>query len=43
MKYVSVPRQHKTIKGNHREKWCIDILEEPDRPDKHLKLFLQEG
>jgi len=26
------------ISGNHREKrWCIDILEEPDRPDKHLK------
>ena len=26
------------IKGNHREKrWCIDILEEPERPDKHLK------
>lgn len=26
------------IKGNHREKrWSFDILEEPDRPDKHLK------
>ena len=26
------------ISGNHREKrWCFDILEEPDRPDKHLK------
>ena len=26
------------IKGNHRDKrWCIDILEEPERPDKHLK------
>jgi integrase len=25
-------------KGNHREKrWCFNILEEPDRPDKHLK------
>ena len=28
----------KEISGNHREKrWCFDILEEPDRPDKHLK------
>jgi len=26
------------VKGNHREKrWCFNILEEPDRPDKHLK------
>ena len=26
------------IEGNKRNKrWCIDILEEPDRPDKHLK------
>ena len=26
------------ISGNHREKrWCFDILEEPNRPDKHLK------
>ena len=26
------------ISGNHREKrWCFDIVEEPDRPDKHLK------
>ena len=26
------------IKGNHREKrWCFDVLEEPSRPDKHLK------
>ena len=26
------------IKGNHREKrWCFDVLEEPNRPDKHLK------
>ncbi len=25
------------VKGNHREKrWCFNILEEPDRPDKHL-------
>ena len=25
-------------KGNHREKrWCFNILEEPDRPDKHIK------
>ena len=28
----------KEISGNHREKrWCFDIVEEPDRPDKHLK------
>ena len=28
------------VKGNHREKrWCFDILEEPDRPDKHLKIL----
>ena len=28
----------KEIRGNHREKrWCFDILEEPDRPDKRLK------
>ena len=28
----------RVIKGNHREKrWCFDILEEPSRPDKHLK------
>ena len=26
------------VKGNHREKrWCFNILEEPDRPDKHIK------
>lgn len=26
------------VKGNHRKKrWCFNILEEPDRPDKHLK------
>ncbi len=26
------------IGGNHRnKKWCFDIVEEPDRPDKHLK------
>ena len=26
------------IGGNHRNKrWCFDIVEEPDRPDKHLK------
>jgi len=26
------------IGGNHRNKrWCFDILEEPNRPDKHLK------
>jgi integrase len=26
------------ISGNHREKrWCFDIVEEPDRPDKRLK------
>ena len=26
------------IKGSHREnRWCFDILEEPNRPDKHLK------
>ena len=26
------------IKGNHRKKrWCFDILEEPNRPDKRLK------
>ena len=26
------------IKGNHRKKrWCVDILEEPNRPDKRLK------
>ena len=28
----------KEIRGNHREKrWCFDLLEEPDRPDKRLK------
>jgi len=28
----------KEISGNHREKrWCFDILEEPEREDKHLK------
>ena len=28
----------KEIKGNHRNKrWCFDILEEPNRPDKKLK------
>ena len=28
----------KEIRGNHREKrWCFDIVEEPDRPDKKLK------
>ena len=28
----------KEISGNHREKrWVFDIVEEPDRPDKHLK------
>ena len=28
----------RVIKGNHREqRWCFDILEEPSRPDKHLK------
>lgn len=28
----------KEISGNHRDKrWCFDIVEEPDRPDKHLK------
>jgi len=28
----------KEISGNHREKrWCFDIVEEPDRTDKHLK------
>ena len=28
----------KEIKGSHRNKrWCIDILEEPKRPDKKLK------
>ena len=28
----------KTIQGNHRNnRWCFDILEEPDRPDKKLK------
>ena len=30
----------KEISGNHREKrWVFDIVEEPDRPDKHLKLY----
>ena len=38
MKYVLYLDNIRQIKGNHREKrWCIDILEEPDRPDKHLK------
>ena len=28
----------KEISGNHREKrWCFDIVEEPEREDKHLK------
>ena len=28
----------KEISGNHREKrWCFDIVEEPERTDKHLK------
>ena len=28
----------KEISGNHREKrWVFDIVEEPNRPDKHLK------
>ena len=26
------------VEGHHRKRrWCFDILEEPDRPDKHLK------
>ena len=26
------------IRGSHRDKrWCFDILQEPNRPDKHLK------
>ena len=36
--YISLFGQYKEISGNHREKrWCFDILEEPEREDKHLK------